>query len=351
MKNEIQHLSHNDVLSLASKTAADIRAAFSANVPTEAWKKVSIYPVPRGGVPAAYAVLAADQLNLIELAYSPETADCFVDDIIDSGATVRHWADKYPGKPFFALIDKTDPEAAFREDWITFPWENQARSDDDTIVGTITNRIRRADKPFFANDNISEFVNEVELDLLQKELGRRAEHFLRGLVIDLDNDHNTKDTAARVAKMYVREVFKGRYVPAPKLTEFPNAKGLDEMYVTGPITIRSACSHHFVPIVGRCWIGIIPGDKVFGLSKFNRVVEWIASRPQIQEELVVQIADFIEQEIAPKGLAVVLEGTHLCMTWRGVKEPMDAVMKNSVMRGRFRENDATRMEFLSLIKG
>ena len=162
------------------------------------------------------------------------------------------------------------------------------------IVDILTERLKAAGAPFLANDNIAGYVTPAEMAQLKMELTNRAEYFLQGLVIDTANDHNTRGTAGRIAKMYLEEVFKGRYTAPPVITDFPNAKGLDEMYMTGPITIRSACSHHFVPIVGRCWIGIIPGDRVIGLSKFNRIVDWVASRPQIQEEAVMQLADLIE---------------------------------------------------------
>lgn len=217
-----------------------------------------------------------------------------------------------------------------------------------STIEKVTARLRELGVPFLANDNIADHVTAEELDLIQEELEGRAEYFLDGLIIDLQNDHNTRGTAKRIAKMYMKEVFKGRYLKAPIITDFPNAKGLDEMYMTGPITVRSACSHHFAPIVGKCWIGIVPGDRVIGLSKFNRIVEWVASRPQIQEELVIQIADFIEAQIAPKGLAVVVEATHMCMTWRGVREPMEAKMTTSVMRGAFRDKPEARAEFMAL---
>lgn len=217
------------------------------------------------------------------------------------------------------------------------------------IVDILAKRIRAAGKPFLANDNIADHLAPGDMKKLRTELTARAEHFLKGLVIDVENDHNTSGTAARIAKMYLEEVFKGRYYAAPVITDFPNAKGLDEMYMSGPITVRSACSHHFVPIVGRCWIGIIPGDRVIGLSKFNRIVDWVASRPQIQEELVMQIADYIETSMAPKGLAVVIEATHMCMTWRGVRESMEAKMTTNVMRGAFRDTPAARAEFMALI--
>lgn len=331
-------LTHQDVADLAKKTAEKIYLLSEG---------VKVFSIPRGGVLAAYAI--QQHYPELILVTNPADADFFIDDIVDSGRTMQMWCDLYPEKPFFALIDKLDQNDPYHNDWVIFPWESSHRGVDDTIVGTIANRIQEAGAQYFANDNISEFIHGNELDSLQEELEKRAEHFLQGLVIDTENDHNTRGTARRIAKMYIREVFKGRFLPAPTITDFPNAKGLDQMYMTGPITIRSACSHHFVPIVGRCWIGIIPGDRVIGLSKFNRIVEWIGSRPQIQEELVMQIADFIENQIHPKGLAVIVEATHMCMTWRGVKEPMEAKMTTNVMRGAFRDNAEARAEFMTLV--
>jgi GTP cyclohydrolase I len=135
----------------------------------------------------------------------------------------------------------------------------------------------------------------------------------------------------------------------PKITEFPNAKELDQIYTLGPITIRSCCSHHLVPITGRAWIGVLPSDKVIGISKFVRLTNWIMARPQIQEESTVQLADLIEEIIKPKGLAVVVEATHNCMTWRGVEESNTA-MTTSVMRGVFLDDACARNEFFGLIK-
>ena len=218
-----------------------------------------------------------------------------------------------------------------------------------SIVDILTERLKAAGAPFLANDNIAGYVTPAEMAQLKMELTHRAEYFLQGLVIDTANDHNTRGTAGRIAKMYLEEVFKGRYTAPPVITDFPNAKGLDEMYMTGPITIRSACRHHCVPIVGRCWIGIIPGDRVIGLSKFNRIVDWVASRPQIQEELVMQIADYLDEKMAPKGLAVVVEATHMCMTWRGVREGMEAKMTTNVMRGAFRDKPEARAEFMAMV--
>jgi len=213
----------------------------------------------------------------------------------------------------------------------------------------IKERIKSSGGTYFANDNISQYVNKSDIDDLQGEVEEKMQEVLEALVIDTQNDHNTKETAKRVSKMFMQEVFKGRYDPMPSVTEFPNAKNLDEIYTLGPITIRSACSHHMVPITGRAWIGVLPNNRLIGISKFVRLTNWVMGRPQIQEESTVQLADLIEKLIDPKGLAVVVEATHNCMTWRGVKEH-DTVMKTSVVRGFFKENSDARSEFFRLIK-
>ena len=167
------------------------------------------------------------------------------------------------------------------------------------ISEIIRDRIKNKGVRFSANDNIADFINPGELEILEKEVASRIEDLLKSLVIDVDNDHNTQETAERVSKMYLNEVFKGRYYEQPKVTSFPNDKNLDEIYTVGPITVRSACSHHLVPILGECWIGIKPGNKVIGLSKFARVADWVFSRPHIQEEAVMILADEIEKLCEP----------------------------------------------------
>lgn len=214
---------------------------------------------------------------------------------------------------------------------------------------SIINRIRQDGGSFHANDNISKYLQAGEIEHLQGEVEEKVKALLQALVIDTENDHNTQETAKRIAKMYLKEVFAGRYDAQPKITDFPNAKSLDQVYTLGPITVRSACSHHMVPITGRCWIGILPSDRVIGISKFVRLANWVLARPQIQEEATVQLADIIEELIKPKGLAVVIEATHQCMTWRGVKES-ETKMNTSVMRGAFRDEAETRAEFFRLIK-
>jgi len=202
-----------------------------------------------------------------------------------------------------------------------------------------------------ANDNISAFVEDGELDELQAEVQTKMQEVLRALVIDTDSDHNTQETAKRVAKMFVREVFKGRYVPMPSVTEFPNVTRLNELMIVGPITVRSACSHHLCPIMGRVWIGLLPNEhsNLIGLSKYARICDWIMSRPQIQEEAVTMLANELQERVQPDGLAIVMEADHFCMHWRGVKDT-ETKMINSVMRGAFLKNSNLRREFLSLIK-
>ena len=216
----------------------------------------------------------------------------------------------------------------------------------------IRERLLAARKRFHANDNIADFIQPGELELLLDEVESKMKGVLSSMVIDTENDHNTDNTARRVAKMYVNEVFNGRFVKAPTITEFPNAEHLNELMIVGPITVRSACSHHFCPVIGKIWIGVMPNEhtNVIGLSKYARLAEWVMGRPQIQEEAVVQLADLIQVKTQPDGLAIVMEASHYCMAWRGVKD-MDSKMINSVMRGSFLTDPTLRREFLSLIPG
>ena len=214
----------------------------------------------------------------------------------------------------------------------------------------IRERLQFANRRFHANDNIADFIHdEAELDALQDEVAERMQALLESLVIDTESDHNTQDTARRVARMYLNEVFAGRYRKAPAMTEFPNVEKLNELLVVGPITVRSACSHHFCPIMGRLWIGVLPNadSNLIGLSKYARLADWIMSRPQIQEEAVKTLADELERRLVPDGLAVVMKADHFCMHWRGVKD--ESQMTSSVMRGAFLRNSSLRREFLGLI--
>ena len=229
------------------------------------------------------------------------------------------------------------------------------RTEEDLARLPASERIRYrlvgADRRYHANDNIAEFIREGELAELRAEVQAKMQEVLEALVIDTESDHNTNDTAQRVAKMFIEEVFRGRYVAHPKVTEFPNVERLNELMIVGPVKVRSACSHHLCPILGRIWIGLLPNEhsNLIGLSKYARICDWIMSRPQIQEEAVKMLADQLQERVKPDGLAIVMEADHFCMHWRGVKDD-ESQMTNSVMRGAFLKDANLRREFLSLIR-
>lgn len=208
---------------------------------------------------------------------------------------------------------------------------------------------REAGVSFGANDNISKYLTPKDLEEIKAGVEDSIKNVLRSLIIDIDNDPNTKGTAERISRMLIDEVFSGRYQPEPRTAYFTNSKGLDDLMIVGPIALRSTCSHHFAPILGKVWVGVLPSETIIGISKFSRLIRWIASRPQIQEDMAVQIADLIEQKINPRGIAIYIRAKHTCMTWRGVKDT-DSEMVTSVLRGVFRENAELRAEFLSMVK-
>ena len=210
----------------------------------------------------------------------------------------------------------------------------------------IRDRIKKAGARFHCNDNISDFVTQKEVDQLVDEVAAKMQGVLESLVIDTENDHNTQDTARRVAKMFVKETFSGRYLPTPKVTAFPNL-GYKSLYTTGPISIRSTCAHHFQNIVGHCWVGIVPNGEVIGLSKFNRLVHHICERPQIQEEMTTQIAEALKQYAKTENIAVVVKAEHHCMTQRGVRE-YESDMTTAIMLGAFESDPALKKEFYDI---
>lgn len=222
--------------------------------------------------------------------------------------------------------------------------------DKGTPLSTIIrNRIKAEGARFYANDNISRYIhNDKEIEQLVDEVADKFRDVLNSLVIDIENDHNTQDTARRVAKMFIKETFSGRYRSVPKVTAFPNM-GYKSLYTTGPISIRSTCAHHFQNIVGQCWVGIVPEDEVIGLSKFNRIVHHICERPQIQEEMTTQIAEALKQYAKTEHIAVVVKAEHHCMTQRGVREH-ESDMTTSIMLGAFDSHAPLKKEFYDILK-
>lgn len=222
----------------------------------------------------------------------------------------------------------------------------QFLTNDLKVSSIIRDRIKNAGARFHSNDNIADFINEGELPLIQAEVEAAMESVLEALIIDTDNDHNTNETAKRVAKMFVNETFGGRYIPQPRVTSFPNM-GYKSLYTTGPISIRSTCAHHFQNIVGKCWVGILPEEEVIGLSKFNRIIHHIAERPQIQEEMTTQIAEALKEYAKTPNVAVIVKAEHHCMTHRGVKEH-ESDMTTAIMLGAFDSHEPLKREFYDI---
>ena len=201
---------------------------------------------------------------------------------------------------------------------------------------------------FDSNDNRE--LNDFEKQQMIFELEKRLADVMDILRISR-KDPNSTHTPYRVAKMVVNELFEGRFNKDPKITIFPNRKHVNNLVISQGIEVMSICSHHWQTISGKCVVGYIPGDYVVGISKLSRIVEWFARRPQIQEEMGEQIADYIQRILKPKALGVVIKAKHYCMISRGVEESEeDSEMITSVMRGLMLNDINLRNEFLNLIK-
>jgi GTP cyclohydrolase I len=198
------------------------------------------------------------------------------------------------------------------------------------------------------NEALDQPLTEAEREAMMAAAAQKVEELFDILRIDHRNDHNTRETPQRVAKMYVEEILEGRYTAPPKITEFDNAQAYDQLIITGPIELRSMCAHHLMPIYGAAYIGILPSadGKIIGLSKYDRIVEYFASRLQIQEELVKQIGHYIMDMTSPRGLAVRISAVHMCKTQRGVRASHRSRMVNTYCWGEMTENAALKGEFL-----
>lgn len=229
--------------------------------------------------------------------------------------------------------------------------------------------------PFFAKDNIYNALVSLGKQVgmtpeeYRQELVDEAtiafEYVLHTLAIDVENDPNSRETPHRLAKMYINEMLEGRYVAAPKVTAFPNEKVGDGKYVESkqmsgdmyhfnnllvvqsPFT--SVCSHHHAPVTGTAYIGIIPGEKVIGLSKYTRLVQYMATRGTLQEELTTAIADIISEKSQSEDIAVVVYGRHGCCENRGVRVP-NSQTATAEMRGLFMLDGKLREEFYDHVK-
>lgn len=217
------------------------------------------------------------------------------------------------------------------------------------VSEVIKGRIKAANASFFSNDNISEFIHPGEKEKLIDELTEKFEGVLESLVIDIENDPNSADTGRRLAKMYVKELFEGRYTSTPNATAFPNEG--DAKY-EGMLVVRSelksVCSHHHQPVTGTAYIGIIPGKKVIGLSKYTRIAQWHARRGTLQEELCQRIQKSIADITETPNVAVYIVASHGCCENRGIMAK-NSKTQTTVLGGDFKRSDL-KQEFFDNIK-
>ena len=218
-----------------------------------------------------------------------------------------------------------------------------------SISDIIRTRLKTKDIRYWAGDNISEVLQEGDKEALIDEATKKFEAVLDSLLIDRLTDPNSMDTGRRLAKMYINELMAGRYNPAPKATAFPNS-GSDryEGMLVVRSEIKSVCSHHHQPVSGVAYIGILPSEKVIGLSKYTRIAQWCARRGTLQEELCNDIVRQIQKATESDSVSVYIQATHGCCENRGIMAH-SSLTQTTVLKGEF--NDAhVKKEFFDNIK-
>lgn len=292
-------LTNLDVVELCAKMGNRIARNYKKEI-------VHIYPIPRGGIPVAYMLMATHPAKFV-IANSPGTADCFVDDVLDSGMTQSKWTARYPDNPFFTMVSKQ--EGDYKDKWIVFPWEGDAESS--------------------IEDNITRLLQFIGEDPTRGGL---------------------KETPVRVAAAW-QYWCSGYGADIPKLLKSfkDGADGCDEMVIVKDIPFYTHCEHHMAPFFGTVTVAYIPDGMIVGLSKIPRVVNAYARRLQVQERLTNQIADAIHKHLNPKGVGVIIKARHLCMESRGIQQQGHSTI-TSALRGVMRELPEARAEFLNLTK-
>jgi GTP cyclohydrolase I len=214
----------------------------------------------------------------------------------------------------------------------------------------IRDKMKKDNKRFWAGDNISEYVDNNVLPDLINEATEAFEQVLDSLLIDRENDPNSKGTARRLAKMYYNEIMAGRYDPAPDATAFPNdsADRYEGMLVVRS-ELRSMCSHHHQPVAGVAYIGIIAAEKLIGLSKYTRIAQWCARRGTLQEELANDIAREIMKATGAADVGVYVQAVHGCCENRGIMAH-SSLTQTTVLKGAFKDDAGTKKEFFDNIK-
>lgn len=292
-----------------------------ASVPDSAGS-IKLYAIPRGGVPAAYAIASAIHRHTgfgVRFVETPGHADYIVDDLIDSGATMKRVLaeagknnmEGEVAKPL-VLIDKTNESSIYRKKWIVFPWERDELGHDESL-----------------EDNVRRMLQFI---------GEKPE---RG---------GLEETPKRVAAAW--EFWASGYGrdPADVLKTFEDgAENCDEMVMVKDIPFFTHCEHHMAPFFGTATIAYIPDGKIVGLSKLNRVLDLFARRLQVQERLTTQVADAIAEYLEPRGVGVVLKARHLCMESRGVCQQGHHTV-TSALRGVMKDDPTVRAEFLALAR-
>lgn len=305
MTNKI-FLTHDNIESLSQKLNLKIN---SLNLKT---KIVFVYPIPRGGVPATYMCKIHSINYIIKIVNDPHDADIFIDDIIDSGATKDKYAKKYPGIPFYALIDKTNTTSDIANSWIVFPWEVNDKEKDEGI----TDNVRRI-LQYVGEDPLREGVLETPA-----RVQKAWQHWTSGYDIDI----------AKLLKVFE-----------------DGGENYDEMVMVKNIPIYSKCEHHLADIFGTATIAYIPNGRIVGLSKLSRVADAFSRRLQVQERLTTQIADALEQHLKPKAVGVIIRARHMCMESRGICQQGHHTI-TSALRGVFKTDSSARAEFMMLAK-
>lgn len=218
------------------------------------------------------------------------------------------------------------------------------------VSDTIRNNLKQNNKRFWAGDNIAEYITEADRHELINEATEAFEQVLDTLLIDRENDPNSKGTANRLAKMYFTEIMAGRYEPSPDATAFPN-DGQDryEGMLVVRSELRSMCSHHHQPVAGVAYIGIIAANKLIGLSKYTRIAQWCARRGTLQEELANDVAREIAKATGSNNVAVYIQATHGCCENRGIMAH-SSLTQTTVLTGAFKDDPDTKKEFFDNIK-
>lgn len=300
-------LSHADIAGLTGDLAKAVNTyAATASLAKPRTNPMAVYPIPRGGIPVAYALLSQCPIRIVD---HPSAAELFIDDLIDSGSTCERYCDQFPGVPFFALIDKRI-EGRFHGKWITFPWEVTDSGNDDSATDIIV--------------RLMQFIGE--------------------------NPHREglQETPARVIKAW-RHWTSGYGKDAGSILKVfeDGAERYDQMVIVKDIPIYSHCEHHLAAIIGTATIAYIPNGKIVGLSKLSRLTDMFARRLQVQERLTDQIADALVEHLQPLGVGVLIKARHLCMESRGVCQQGHHTI-TTALRGAIRDDAQARSEFLGL---